>query len=286
MTEEMIEETNQLPANNEPEASEVESEEYSEYNAESDIEEQPEGQAVEPEDDSEEIEFNDKSYKLPKDIAEAVKSMRSDYTTKTMSLAEQRKAFEAQSDFHQKHIADVVKVVALNERLAEYDQVDWNALSDSDPVLWQKLTSQRMTLERQRNQLAQDVTRKEQDLHLTRQQEYAKQMEASETVLRREIKDWSPELESKLQDFGVKAFGFDIDDVKKSKADPRLYKLLHMAFLGDQIIKKQAIKSSPTQAKPVPTILGKKSAIAKSIFEVDDQDAFEKMRRRQIAKRK
>jgi hypothetical protein len=245
-----------------------------------------EGQDSEPEDDSEEIEFNDKAYKLPKDIAEAVKSMRSDYTTKTMSLAEQRKAFEAQSEFHQKHIADVAKVVALNERLAEYDQVDWNALSDSDPVLWQKLTSQRMTLERQRNQLAQDVTRKEQDLHLTRQQEFAKQIEASETVLRREIKDWSPALESKLQDFGVKAFGFDIDDVKKSKADPRLYKLLHMAFLGDQIIKKQAIKSAPTQAKPVPTISGKKSAIAKSIFEVDDQDAFEKMRRKQIAKRK
>jgi hypothetical protein len=245
-----------------------------------------EGQDSEPEDDSEEIEFNDKAYKLPKDIAEAVKSMRSDYTNKTMSLAEQRKAFEAQSEFHQKHIADVAKVVALNERLAEYDQVDWNALSDSDPVLWQKLTSQRMTLERQRNQLAQDVTRKEQDLHLTRQQEFAKQIEASETVLRREIKDWSPALESKLQDFGVKAFGFDIDDVKKSKADPRLYKLLHMAFLGDQIVKKQAIKAAPTQAKPVPTISGKKSAIAKSIFEVDDQDAFEKMRRKQIAKRK
>jgi len=130
---------------NEPEEQFEDDNDAAEYEGDDQLDD---SQDSEPEDDSEEIEFNDKAYKLPKDIAEAVKSMRSDYTTKTMSLAEQRKAFEAQSEFHQKHIADVAKVVALNERLAEYDQVDWNALSDSDPVLWQKLTSQRMTLER------------------------------------------------------------------------------------------------------------------------------------------
>ncbi|MBP9871730.1 MAG: hypothetical protein KBC53_09605, partial [Nitrosomonas sp.] len=59
---------------------------------ETDGEGQPEEGQEEDEDDSEEIEFNDKKFKLPKDIAEGVKSMRKDYTEKTMAVADQRKA--------------------------------------------------------------------------------------------------------------------------------------------------------------------------------------------------
>ena len=73
---------------------------------------------TEPEDDSEEIEFNSKAYKLPREIASAVKDMQKDYTVKTQAVAEQRKAFEAQAQFHQENIKEVAQLEAINSSLA------------------------------------------------------------------------------------------------------------------------------------------------------------------------
>ena len=44
--------------------------------------------------------------------------------------------------------------MALNERLAEFEQVDWNALVDSDPQLAQKLSLQRDALKSKRDELS------------------------------------------------------------------------------------------------------------------------------------
>ena len=57
----------------------------------SDIEQTLDDVQAEIEDDSEEIEFNSQSYKLPKEIAEAVKGMQKDYTVKTQHWQEQRR---------------------------------------------------------------------------------------------------------------------------------------------------------------------------------------------------
>ena len=244
-----------------------------------DSEEQPE----ETVDDSEEIEFNQKQYKLPKDIAVAVKDMQKDYTVKTQSLAEQRKTFESQAQFHQAHIQEIAEVVALNKQLEEFKKVDLFALSEQDPVKAQQLMFYKSGLEEQRNMLAQSISQKEQNLALEKQQEIAKRIEESESVLRRDIKDWSPELESNLQQFAVSKLGFDINDVKSSKADPRLYKLLHMAYVGNQIIQKQPAKPKIVQqAKPVTTL---KSGGDKSIRNPKDmsQAEYAKWRRKGYA---
>ena len=226
---------------------------------ESDIE--SEESDADQEDDSEEVDFRGSKYRLPKDAAHGVREIQKDYTQKTMALAEQRKAFEAQAKFQQEHWQESARVAALDERLAEFNQVDWNRLSDDDPVLWQKLFAQRSVLEGQRNQLAAQVAQKQQQMHLQQQQEFAQQIEASETVLKREIKEWSPQLESNLQQFAVDKFGFGIDEVKASKANPQLYKLLHLAYIGDQMMKKQAAKPRPQVTKPVTVLKsGKGSA--------------------------
>lgn len=244
-----------------------------------DSEEQPD----ETVDDSEEIEFNQKQYKLPKDIAVAVKDMQKDYTVKTQSLAEQRKTFESQAQFHQAHIQEIAEVVALNKQLEEFKKVDLFALSEQDPVKAQQLMFYKSGLEEQRNMLAQSISQKEQNLALEKQQEIAKRIEESESVLRRDIKDWSPELESNLQQFAVSKLGFDINDVKSSKADPRLYKLLHLAYVGNQIIQKQPAKPKIVQqAKPVTTL---KSGGDKSLRNPKDmsQAEYAKWRRKGYA---
>lgn len=226
---------------------------------ESDIE--SEESDADQEDDSEEVDFRGSKYRLPKDAAHGVREIQKDYTQKTMALAEQRKAFEAQAKFQQENWQESARVAALDERLAEFNQVDWNRLSDDDPVLWQKLFAQRSVLEGQRNQLVAQVAQKQQQMHLQQQQEFAQQIEASETVLKREIKEWSPQLESNLQQFAVDKFGFGMEEVKASKANPQLYKLLHLAYVGEQLLKKQAAKPRPQVTKPVTVLKsGKGSA--------------------------
>lgn len=236
-------------------------------------------------DDSEEVDFNDKTFKLPKDIAEGVKSMRKDYTEKTMALAEQRKSFESKAQFHKDNIADIAKVVAIDEQLKQYNQVNWSELSENDPVMVQKLMIQQRQLESQRNELAQALTRKEQEMSLNEQQEFAKRIEASETVLKRDIKDWSPELETKLQAFAVSKLGFNESDVKNSKVDPRLYKLLNMAYMGNQMLAKQASKPKVvTSAKPVTNLTSKGAKVTRDPSQMSDSE-FAAWRRKTIQRR-
>ena len=244
-----------------PEQMEEELSEDSEIEQEDSDAESEESDADQEDDDSEEVDFRGSKYRLPKDAAHGVREIQKDYTQKTMALAEQRKAFEAQAKFQQEHWQESARVAALDERLAEFNQVDWNRLSDDDPVLWQKLFAQRSVLEGQRNQLAGQVAHKQQQMHLQQQQEFAQQIEASETVLKREIKEWSPQLESNLQQFAVDRFGFGMEEVKASKANPQLYKLLHLAYVGDQLMKKQVAKPKPQVTKPVTVLKsGKGSA--------------------------
>lgn len=243
-------------------------------------------QTEEPVDDSEELEFNGEKYRMPKAVAEAHKSMQKDYTQKTQTLAEQRKTFERDAQFQQQNIQDIAKITALDEQIAQYKNLDWARLNQEDPSMFQQLRFQYEEIKDARGQLAGQLANKHQQVALMEQQETAKRIQESEAVLRREIKDWSPELESKLQNYAVSTFGFDPVDVQQSKSDPRLYKLLHAAFQGDQILKKQASKpvTPIDKAKPVTNLSGKAAKVSKQPYEMDD-DEFASWRRAQIKRR-
>ena len=210
--------------------------------------------------------------------------MQKDYTVKTQSLAEQRKAFEAQAQFQQQHIQEFAKVVALNESIAEFEKIDWNALGQEDPLKAQQLFFHKSSLESQRNQLAQTISQKNQQLALEKQQEFAKRIEESESVLKRDIKEWSPELESKLLTFASSNYGVDAEDFKSSKVNPSTMKLLYDAYIGKQIIQKQTAKPKPAAAKPVTTLSAKGTKVNKDPSAMSDSE-FAAWRRGQIKRR-
>lgn len=233
-------------------------------------------------DDSEEIEFNQKQYKLPKDIAAAVRDMQKDYTVKTQTVAEQRKAFEAQVQFHQQNIQDVAQVHALNNQLAEFSKVDWNALSAEDPVKAQQLFFYKQQIEDTRNQLAQTISQKSQESALERQQALAKRIEESESVLKRDIKDWSPELESKIVNFVGATYNISKAEIDEVKYNPAIMKLLHDAYVGKQIIQKQTAKPKIVQAQPVTTLSTKGVRTGKNPAEMTDAE-YSKWRKKGYA---
>ncbi len=92
-----------------------------------------------PEEEAEEVEFEGKSYKIPKELKPAL-LRQSDYTKKTQELAEHRKLVADQLDFVQtqrKLLADASQdfadLRAAELELAKFSQINWQEIANADP---------------------------------------------------------------------------------------------------------------------------------------------------------
>lgn len=224
----------------------------------------PEGEET-PEEEDEEVEIGDKKFALPKSAAEKLKAerlMQADCTRKTQEVAAERKQIEAraaevakQHQEHQQYIQDYAKVVAIDDQLAQFADLNWQELITSDPVQAMQLQQQQRALEAQRAQVANAVTQRQQQNALAEQQSIAKQVQEAEAYFAREIKGWSQERSNALMEYGV-AQGLPPDALTQAVLrQPALAKILHKAELYDQLEKKQSAKQKPpTQEKPVTRI--------------------------------
>lgn len=252
---------------------------------ESDADEISDGGDTDEEFHLEEIEYEGKQYKLPPELKSAL-LRQSDYTKKTQEVAEQRRAIEAQRQEIENHVKlqqatfqEAAKVAAMDEQIAQFNQVDWTTLNQQDPVKAQELFFQFSQLKDQRNAAATQINAKMQQKAFEDQQLFAKKLEESEAVLQREIPNWSPAVEKQLYDTGVQ-MGFSDHELRMIAAEPRIVKLIYAQHRLNQL-EKQSNQAKPS-IKPVTNIQSKSSAGKKDLSEMS-QDEFEK-RRREIIK--
>ena len=188
------------------------------------------------------LKYNGEEVEKPEEEVIALAQQGFDYTQKTQKLAEERKQIETQAqaikaqeqEFQQRVqlqsavLQEIAKVTAIDEQLAAFQGVNWNALSDSDPVEAQKLFFQYNQLQTQRGQLAQAVQQKQQAI--TQQQAYSIQRMIAEgdAKLKAEIPNWSPEVKKSLA-ATAKEYGFSEQEVS-NLTDYRAVKLLHDAM--------------------------------------------------------
>jgi hypothetical protein len=218
------------------------------------------------EEDEEEIEVGDRKFSLPKSAAEKLKTERmlnADYTQKTQTLAEDRKGLAAEREQHERHqveaqqyIGELAKVQSIDARIAEYKALDWDALSDNDPITFQKLDRQMRVLEGSRAEAVQAITQKQNSNALAEQQSLAKQVQEADAYFKREIPGWSAERSTRVQKYAIEQ-GISADALFQAVVrNPALAKVLHKAELFDQLEKKQsAAKPKPViQEKPVTRI--------------------------------
>lgn len=239
----------------------------------------PQGQAAEEE---EEVEVGDHKLALPKSIAEKLKAerlMHADYTQKTQQVAEQRKQVEAQAEDvvrqrqeqHQ-YIQEVAKVVAIDDQLAQYQALDWQALIASDPVQAMQLQQQQKALEGARHNAIQAVTQKQQQVALNEQQAIAKQVQEASAYFEREIKGWSPERSNALLKFGTDA-GIPAQVLSQAVLrHPALAKILHQAELYDQLSKKQTPKPPAVPAAKPAIRVGSNATVKKDPTKMNDTE--------------
>lgn len=210
----------------------------------------------EPEDELEETDYEGKKYKVHKEIKAAL-LRQADYTKKTQEIAEKRKSIDAEKTQISKDIEEktrnfeiAAEALHLNKQIAAYKDVNWQKLIDEDPQAFMKLDYEYKTLVTKRDQRLNEIRQKEQERSGNEQREIAKREEETRLTLNRDIKGWGTDLESKITEYAKKNEISD-DVIKRAvKSDPVAVKMLHKAFLYDQLVEK-ALQKKP-RIVPIP----------------------------------
>ena len=201
----------------------------------------------------EEIDFNGEKHRIPKALKGAF-LMQADYTRKTQEIADRGRSLEERETalqhhgrLHQEHMADISRLATLNDQLTALERFNWAALRNSDPIetqsLWQTYARLHANREHAAGALHHSISRRA----LDGQRASAKRIEEGHAAVTRDIKDWSADLFGKAAEFAVRDFGFTPQEVV-GVSDPRLLKILHRAYIGDQVLKKQAAETKAAAA--------------------------------------
>jgi hypothetical protein len=246
------------------------------------------------EEEHEEIDFDGAKYRVPKKLKDGF-LMQADYTRKTQEVAAERKALETaqqtvkqQAEVSQAHAVDVGRYTIIGEQLAQYDKIDWTTLNQQDPFKAQELFQQRQLLKEQRDGLVARIQENEHKRSQETQQDFAKRYAETNESLGREIKGWNQDLANKLADF-ARQNGATDQDIRTLAVNLPLVKLLHKAFLGDQLIATKQTAAQAAEPKVEPTPLVKVSGAgarpASNLFDADMETFVAERKKQGFGKR-
>lgn len=224
----------------------------------------PEGEAAAGDDEPEEIEYvefvhNGETKRLPKEEAIALARQGFDYTQKTQTLADQRKAFEAEVARQQQSFAlqnqqieTIAEIKALDGQLAQFKDVNWHQLAENDPVDYLKLNQTYRDLKEARESKVsafQGALQQHQQMQQQTQQEYLTKQSAE---LARLIPDFAGEKsaasKAKLREYLAKT-GYKADEIS-GVADARTVSLAWKAMQYDALMSAKAEASKKVQNLP------------------------------------
>lgn len=226
-------------------------------------------------DDSEEFEHEGAKYKLPKALTPFVQKGL-DYEKSASELANERRTLAEQhaSEIEQTraHLKSVAHLISLDERIAQFEQIDWDAFFETDPQRAQSYTKEFREAQRAREALAGKIKADEQTRVQSANTEMAAQRKAARDELSKPVDQggigWTPELHKELVQFGAKTYGAKPEEVA-AITSPAFFKMLHDAKAwrahqsAEAVKAKAAAKVKAAEAvAPAPTVNGNKTAAA------------------------
>lgn len=242
---------------NQPEEEEPQEQEEVDTEAEADSDEE---QTEEPQKIT--LKRGEEEVEVDLEEAKNLAQMGYDYTKKTQEVAEQRKqvemyaqavkaqeqAIRQQAELQQVLIKEIAKVESINDQIAAYERVDWNTLSDTDPVQAQKAYFAYTQLMNQRTQAQQDIQYKYQQLTQQRIEQDQMRLAQAQQELVKMIPDWNADKARELREAG-KSYGFD-DNELSSITDPRMVKVLAEAAAYRKLQAEKATVTKKVSDKP------------------------------------
>lgn len=219
----------------------------------------------------------------------AERLMQQDYTRKTMSLAEEKRAAEAERrqfqqvlELHSKMDQELFQLRSVDARLAQLRGVNFAALSQQNPEYAQQLRDELIQLQAYRPQLEGSITQKKQQLHLNEQQQTAKLFSEAQAFLMREIKGWSPAKDAELESY-AKSHGVNTGELGEFLLrNPQIAVLIDKAQKWDKSIKERmtTIKQQAAAPKPPSRIEGGKASTQKSVTDMSPAE-YRELRNKQ-----
>lgn len=212
------------------------------------------------------LKFNGEEIEKPLEEVVNLAQQGLDYTQKTQKLAEERREVEAyaqtvkvqeqqfqqQVQVQQALIQEIAAVTALDQQIAQFQSIDWNTLSDNDPVEAQKIFFRYNQLQTQRGQMVSELQQKQAYINQTQAQRIQEQTARGREIIAKEIPNWNPDVQKAIRQVG-KEYGFT-DEELSQVIDPRHVKVLHDAMqfrkLQDNPVANKKITAAPPVVKP------------------------------------
>lgn len=199
-----------------------------------------------PEPEFVEVEIDGKSYKVQADAKDFL-LREADYRRKTMSVAEERRALEAaKQEIAQARAIDEaefkahVQLAQYGEQLAQYDaltEADWREMYETDDVAAREHERRYEKARREVDRIGAALREHNTQKQLRASQEIEGRHSQVLAQVSREIPGFTPELQDKLESFAGQ-YGYTKDAIRAS-AEPHDYKLLHLAYVGSQVIEQR-----------------------------------------------
>jgi hypothetical protein len=219
-------------------------------------------QSTDSEDEELEEDIDGLKVRGKKDALEKLKAerlMQADYTRKTQEVAELRKAAETErqsveleKQVHFQNMNEVAQIKAIEMRLSQFAQLNWDQLTDSDPVQAMRLDREARQLQAAKAQLEGSVSQRHAQFVQLQQQEAARHLEEARRVLQRDIPGWGEELRTELVKYAL-ANGYTQRELDAMKS-PAMVRSLFREYQTDKAKKQATTRPKVTQEKPVTRV--------------------------------
>ena len=265
--EETVEEPESIP---EPGTEEAEAEDQDPEKGE-----EEEDSEEEPEAEFEEIEFDFGGKKLAVskgenveavagELQEYAKSLEAGFTQKTQAIAEQRKSLEAQteaiqtlSNLNGEAFDLYTKANAARQELAQYDQVNWQELWDTEPDRARQLSDKQQWLHSEVGNLERQFQQKNEAMSHEQAKQKDRFMEEGRKMLNSKI----PGFESKaaeLVNYVVETYGVPRERAEEYALNPQGTEMAYKAMMFDKMNTKVKTAQKP-KVKPAVAVPASKT---------------------------
>lgn len=235
------------------------------------VEEDPTDEAEEEE--SEELTFEVEGETLTAEELKLGYLRQSDYTKKTQAVAEQRKAFEAQSEQAEATMSALMSVAGAD--LSRFQNVDWEKAAIDSPEQYKQAKAAY-----EQAQSTYNLIKAQADQFQTQQQQQAdaaKKEAAKEslTVLKTNIPNWNNDLYYKIGEYaqGLGVSGEEFNEVSDHRVITALYKAMQFDQ-AKQVAAKKKVKPSATK-----TLSGSKADSTKAVESESARKTRERLRK-------
>ena len=252
-----------------------------------------EGDEQQPDEDLEEFDWNGKKIMGPKGLKDGV-LMHADYTKKTQATAEKERALEARatqieqaSKAGEEEMNARAAMISIDIDLKSYENVDWDAWEAQDLFAAQAGFRKFQQLKEARGQVTGYLGERQKARTDQANSDTNKRLQETRQFAEKEIKGWTPELDSKITDFATKELGFDWNTLKGAYT-PAVYRALYLAHIGHTTLQKQTVApkpNTPPATQPLTKITARANPPPVGLDDRLSMDEWTKRRNAQLAKR-